>query len=196
MSENPRDSESPINKGVTLCTCLSVSSPLYTPATLAPPASLPVRFLTQHFFKAPVWTARRLDATRCEIDFDDFKPTKLFIGNIHYGLDDEALIAEFMARNYSIAEARIYRLQKRSCGCGYVIIASNDQAERLLTQGPEIKNRRIRVYRFTPKSTEARKTPSTEQKKLEQKFFSMVLTLAECRIIQLFRLINGENLPI
>ncbi|KAJ7937939.1 hypothetical protein B0H13DRAFT_1852226 [Mycena leptocephala] len=65
------------------------------------------------------------------IDFDDFKPTKLFIGNIHYGLDDEALITEFMARNYSIAEARIYWLQKRICGCGYVIIASNDQAEHL-----------------------------------------------------------------
>jgi hypothetical protein len=74
---------------------------------------------------------------------------------------------------------------------------SSSQAEKLLEiGGPTVQNRRIVVRPFNPKkmgpapqSIDA--TPGNAHSEGQQGFFSMVVTLTECHIIQLFRLINN-----
>jgi hypothetical protein len=86
-----------------------------------------------------------------QIDFNDLKPTKLFVENILFSLNREKLKDVFRKYDCPILEAVICRSRKGSRGCGHVVSMSSSQAEKLLnTGGQTVQNRKIGVHPFSP----------------------------------------------
>lgn len=138
-----------------------------------------------------------------QIDFTDLKLTKLCVDNIPLSLNTEGLKNSFRTYDPPIVDAVIYRSGRGSRGCGYIVTTSISQAQKLLNEGgPTVLNRKIGVHAFSPKGRSPAPpimgpTAGNKFNKRQEKFFSMVVTLTECHIVQLFRLISdGQNTGI
>ncbi|KAJ6617762.1 hypothetical protein B0H10DRAFT_2189460 [Mycena sp. CBHHK59/15] len=131
---------------------------------------------------------KRIDSTT---DFNDFEHIKLFVDNVPFRMNNEGLREEFVKSQVPILEALIYRDGQRSRGCGYVVVPVAHAETLLLKGGPEVEGRKIGVHRFNPKRLGGKQAKKHDAK--EPSFFSVVLTPTEFRVVQLFRLLHGQN---
>ena len=83
--------------------------------------------------------------------------TKLYVGNLSFGMTDESLLQLFMGKGYQVASARIItdRETGRSRGFGFVELGANDDATKAIGEfnGLDVEGRQLQVYEARPQES-------------------------------------------
>ena len=83
--------------------------------------------------------------------------TKLYVGNLTFGMMDESLQQLFVAKGYQVSSARVItdRETGRSRGFGFVELGTNDDATKAIGEfnGLEVEGRALQVNEARPQES-------------------------------------------
>jgi RNA recognition motif-containing protein len=83
--------------------------------------------------------------------------TKLYVGNLAFGMTDESLLQLFTGKGYKVGSARIItdRETGRSRGFGFVELGADDDATKAIGEfnGLEIEGRALQVNEARPQES-------------------------------------------
>ncbi len=83
--------------------------------------------------------------------------TKLYVGNLAFGMTDESLQQLFVTKGYQVSSARIItdRETGRSRGFGFVELGSGDDATKAIGEfnGMEVDGRQLQVNEARPQES-------------------------------------------
>jgi RNA recognition motif-containing protein len=83
--------------------------------------------------------------------------TKLYVGNLAFGMTDESLQQLFVAKGYQVSSARIItdRETGRSRGFGFVELGSGDDATKAIGElnGLDVDGRQLQVNEARPQES-------------------------------------------
>ncbi|KAJ7498274.1 hypothetical protein B0H11DRAFT_2225915 [Mycena galericulata] len=153
--------------------------------------------VTHGIQSSDAWEAQTRDANSI-IDFDDLKPVKLFVRKIPFTFNhSDQLKEEFHNQKVTVSEAVIYRSPVGGKGlCGHIVVMSESQAKHLLHNGLVIRGTPVQFHEYRPKVNGVQARAMDMKTCSEGDLRPMMVTLAECRIVQLWRLVNSQNLQM
>jgi RNA recognition motif-containing protein len=120
------------------------------------------------------------------------QPTRVFVNNVPYNLDEAGLAKELGKHHIRVKSATIYRHQKRHRGIGCVVVHPDDyDRASMLDDQIQVHGRRIGVKPFQPKNLRG----GQPQKMHDggDAFFSVTVTLLEWHVVQLFRTLRNQG---
>jgi RNA recognition motif-containing protein len=83
--------------------------------------------------------------------------TKLYVGNLSFGMTDESLQQLFIGKGYQVASARVItdRETGRSRGFGFVELNSSDDASKAIGElnGMDVEGRQLQVNEARPQES-------------------------------------------
>ncbi|KAJ7928714.1 ankyrin repeat-containing domain protein [Mycena leptocephala] len=122
--------------------------------------------------------------------FDDLQPTRVFVNNVPYNLDEAGLAKEFGKHHIRVKRATIYRRQKRHRGIGCVVVHPDDYGRAsMLDDQIQVHGRRIGVKPFRPKNLRG----GQKMHDGGDAFFSVTMMLLEWHVMQLFRTLRNQG---
>ncbi|KAJ7903973.1 hypothetical protein B0H13DRAFT_1881986 [Mycena leptocephala] len=126
---------------------------------------------------------------------DDPKPTKVFVTNVPYDIDEASLTSEFGKHGMRVTKSTLYRAQGRHRGTGCVVVHPEDYSQALeLNKKIHVHNRLLGVEPFRPKERSGRPPPPTRVYDGGEALISVSVTLVEWYVVQLLRTVRSQGL--